>query len=57
MKEEKKHPEKKLGNHKHIDEDTTVRKNIDPLEKKEIRNDDKKRMEGDVVESHLGIDE
>lgn len=56
MKEEKKHPEKKLGNTKQEEENPTVRKKIEPLEKQEIKNDDK-RMNGDVLESHLGIDE
>lgn len=52
MKKDNQPSEQKLGTTRQSSDHTSVRKNIDPLQKKEIKPEDKKLNSGNAKESH-----
>jgi hypothetical protein len=56
-KEENKRTEESVPTKKADEQKVSQRTEIDPLEKKEIKEEDKRQNWTDVAESHLGIDE
>ncbi len=57
MKKDNKAVEKKLGNARQSSDHTSIRRNIDPLQKKEIKEQDKKAISGNEEEPRSGINE
>lgn len=55
--EETKRSGEQLPSNKPDEQKISQRTQIDPLEKKEIKEEDKRQNWTDVAESHLGIDE
>lgn len=57
MKKDNKAVEKRLGNTRQSSDHTSVRRNIDPLQKKEIKEKDKKAISGKEEEPRSDINE